>query len=36
MLMGKRIYLLDTQRNRVFYSQSLFRLMEGAYCLSNN
>ncbi len=28
MLMGKRVYLLDTQRGRVFYSPSLFRLMQ--------
>ena len=28
MLMGKRVYLLDAQRGRVFYSPNLLRLME--------
>ena len=28
MLMGKRVYLLDANRDRVFYSPNLFRLME--------
>jgi len=28
MLMGKRVYLLDMQEGRVFYSQNLLRLME--------
>jgi hypothetical protein len=28
MLMGKRVYLLDMAQSRVFYSPSLFRLME--------
>ena len=31
MLMGKRIYLLDAERGRVFYSPNLFLLMERAY-----
>jgi hypothetical protein len=31
MLMGKRVYLLDTQRGCVYYSQDLLKLMERAY-----